>query len=157
MSSNPTDPQPDSQTETASQADDLSAAQARIAALEKDLAEARERADRYHSNWQRSAADFQNWKRRTDQEKSEIGRMAEGQITLDMLRVVDDFDRAFMALPTELRALTWIDGVWMIGQKLYALLQQRGLSPIEAAGEEFDPFLHEAVLREEGAEGVERL
>jgi len=157
MSSNPTDPQPDSQTETASQADDLSAAQARIAELENDLAEARERADRYHSNWQRSAADFQNWKRRTDQEKSEIGRQAEGTITLDMVRVLDDFERAFQVLPTELRSLTWIEGVFMVWQKLYGLLQQRGLSPIEAAGEEFDPFLHEAVLREEGAEGVERL
>ena len=45
----------------------------------------------------------------------------------------------------------------MIGQKLYALLQARGLSPIEAQGQEFDPFLHEAVLREEGAEGSDAL
>src|SRR4051812_18588130 len=130
MSTNPTDPQPDSQTETVSPADELSAAQARIAALENDLAEARERADRYHSNWQRSAADFQNWKRRTDQEKTEIGRVAEGQITVDMLRVLDDFERAFQVLPTDLRSLTWIEGVFMVWQKLYGLLQQRGLSPI---------------------------
>ena len=45
----------------------------------------------------------------------------------------------------------------MIGQKLFALLQARGLSPIEAQGQEFDPFLHEAVLREEGAEGSDSL
>jgi molecular chaperone GrpE len=137
--------------------DDLTAAQARIDALEKELAEARERADRYHSNWQRSAADFQNWKRRTDQEKTELSRVAEGAMTVELLRVVDDFERAFTALPPELRALTWIEGVYMIGQKLYALLQARGLSPIEAHGEAFDPFLHEAVLREEGAEGSDNL
>jgi molecular chaperone GrpE len=157
MSTNPTDPQPDTQTQATVQPDELAAAQARIAALEKELAEARERADRYHSNWQRSAADFQNWKRRTDQEKTELSRTAEGAMALDMLRVVDDFDRAFQALPMELRSLTWIEGVFMIGQKLYAVLQQRGLNPITAAGEEFDPFLHEAVLREEGAEGSEKL
>ena len=62
-----------------------------------------------------------------------------------------------MALPPELRTLTWIEGVYMIGQKLFALLQSRGLSPIEAQGQEFDPFLHEAVLREEGAEGSDAL
>ncbi len=157
MSSNPNDPQAESQTQTASPPDDLSAAQARIAELEKELADASERADRYHSNWQRSAADFQNWKRRTDQEKTELGRTAEGAMTLELLRVLDDFERAFMALPAELRSLTWIEGVYMIGQKLYALLQARGLSPIEAQGQEFDPFLHEAVLREEGAEGSDSL
>lgn len=157
MSSNPDEPQTESQAQTDSAADDLSEAMARIAELEKQLAEANERADRYHANWQRSAADFQNWKRRTDQEKAELGRTAEGAMTLELLRVLDDFERAFMALPAELRSLTWIEGVYMIGQKLFALLQARGLSPIDAQGQEFDPFLHEAVLREEGAEGSDSL
>lgn len=139
------------------QSDASAGAEAKIAELEKELAEARERADRYHANWQRSAADFQNWKRRTDQEKTELTRVAEGAMTFEMLRVLDDFDRAFMALPPELRSLTWIEGVYLIGQKLYAVLQARGLSPIEAQGQDFDPFLHEAVLREEGAEGSESL
>jgi molecular chaperone GrpE len=157
MSTNPSDPQPEAQSQAATATDELAEARTRIDALEKELAEARERADRYHANWQRSAADFQNWKRRTDQEKQDIGRTAEGAMTVDLLRVLDDFDRAFQALPPELRALTWIEGVYMIGQKLYALLQSRGLSPIQAQGEEFDPYLHEAVLREEGAEGSEHL
>ena len=137
--------------------DEIAALQARVAELEKSLADARETSDRYHANWQRSAADFQNWKRRTDQEKAEMTRTAEGAMALDMLRVLDDFERAFMALPGELRSLTWIEGVFMIGQKLYAVLQARGLSPIDAQGQEFDPYLHEAVLREEGAEGTDNL
>jgi len=153
MSTNPTDPQAERQTQTASADDDLTTARARIEALEKELAEARERADRFHSNWQRSAADFQNWKRRTDQEKTELSRVAESSVTVELLRVLDDFDRAFQALPNELRTFTWVEGVFMIGQKLHAVLQARGLSPIEALGQEFDPFQHEAVLREEGAEG----
>ena len=157
MSTNPNEPQADASAGTANPTDDLMAAQARIEALEKELAEARERADRYHANWQRSAADFQNWKRRTDQEKTELTRTAEGAMTLELLRVIDDFDRAFMALPPDLRSLTWIEGVYMIGQKLFALLHARGLAPIEAHGQEFDPFLHEAVLREEGAEGSDAL
>src|SRR6185436_16001395 len=112
MSSNPNDPQAEGSAQTVSPADDLAAAQARIAELEKQLGEAGERADRYHSNWQRSAADFQNWKRRTDQEKAELGRTAEGAMTLELLRVLDDFERAFVALPLELRSLTWIEGVY---------------------------------------------
>jgi molecular chaperone GrpE len=157
MSTNPNDPQAEHEAQTSGPSDDLAAAQARIAELEQQLADAGERADRYHANWQRSAADFQNWKRRTDQEKSELSRTAEGAMTLELLRVLDDFERAFMSLPPDLRSLTWIEGVYMIGQKLYALLQARGLSPIEAHGQEFDPFQHEAVLREEGAEGNESL
>ena len=144
-------------TEAGAPASELTAAQERIAKLEAELAEARERADRYHSNWQRSAADFQNWKRRTDQEKADLGRQAEGAMTIEMLRVLDDFERAFQALPPELRTFTWIEGVYMIGQKLYALLEARGLSPITAMGQEFDPYHHEAVLREDGAEGSDNL
>jgi molecular chaperone GrpE len=138
-------------------ADELAAAQAKIAELERELSEARERADRYHSNWQRSAADFQNWKRRTDQEKADLTRLAEGAVTLELLRVIDDFERAFQSLPPELRTFTWIEGVYLIGQKLFSLLQARGLMPIEALGQEFDPYHHEAVLREEGADGAETL
>ena len=157
MSDTPDAPQTDSQAPAAGPSEELEAARARVAELEKQLADASERSDRYHANWQRSAADFQNWKRRTDQEKAELGRTAEGAMTLELLRVLDDFERAFMALPPELRSLTWIEGVYMIGQKMFALLQARGLTPIEAQGQEFDPFLHEAVLREEGAEGSDSL
>jgi molecular chaperone GrpE len=157
MTTNPSDPQPESPSQAATATDELAEARSRIEALEQELAEARERADRYHANWQRSAADFQNWKRRTDQEKQDLGRTAEGAMTVELLRVLDDFDRAFQALPLELRSLTWIEGVYMIGQKMFAILQARGLSPIQAQGEEFDPYQHEAVLREEGAEGSERL
>jgi molecular chaperone GrpE len=157
MASSPTDPDAGSQAGAVAPADDLAAAQAKVTELEKELAEARERADRYHSNWQRSAADFQNWKRRTDQEKTELGRTAEGGMALQLLSVIDDFERAFVALPPDLRSLTWIEGVYMIGSKLFGMLQARGLSPIDAQGQEFDPHLHEAVLREDGAEGSDSL
>jgi molecular chaperone GrpE len=128
---------------------------ARIDDLTKQLAEAQERAERYHQNWQRSAADFQNWKRRADQEKGEASRLAEGALMAELLRVLDDFERAFQSLPPELRALTWVEGVLMIWQKAYAILQARGLSPIEAVGTDFDPYVHEAVLREEDADPSE--
>jgi len=142
---------------SASTTDETAELRAEVERLQKELASAREASDRYHSNWQRSAADFLNWKRRTDQEKAELSRHAEGALTVEMLRVLDDFERAFMSLPGELRTFTWIEGIYLIGQKLYASLQARGLSPIEAAGQDFDPHLHEAVLREDDAEGADQL
>ena len=135
------------------------AAEAQASELERlrqELAEAQERAERYHSNWQRSAADFQNWKRRADQEKGEAMRLAEAQLTTELLRVLDDFERAFQALPQELRHVTWIEGVAMIWQKLFAILHSRGLSPIEAQDQDFDPYLHEAVMREEDGDPSEQ-
>jgi molecular chaperone GrpE len=65
--------------------------------------------------------------------------------------VLDDFERAWAALPHELRSLTWIEGVWQVNAKLLAILQQHGLSALEAAqGKPFNPLEHEAVLHEEG-------
>ena len=112
-----------------------------------ELEAARARADEYHRNWQRSAADFANFKRRVDEEK----RFAERWLLRDLLPVLDDFERAWAALPRELRSLTWIEGVWQVNGKLLAVLQQHGLSPIEGAeGKPFNPLEHEAVLHDEG-------
>ena len=127
-----------------------------IERLRAELAEAQERAERYHSNWQRSAADFQNWKRRADQEKGDAMRLAEAALTTELLRILDDFERAFQTVPPELRQLSWVEGVALIWQKLFAILQSRGLSPIEARGQDFDPYLHEAVMREEDGDPSEQ-
>ena len=143
-------------TEGGSSGGELERLRGELERLEGELAEAREQADRYHSNWQRSAADFQNWKRRADQEKEDARRLAEAGLTADLLRVLDDFERAFQALPPELRRLTWVEGVALIGQKLLTILHARGLEPIDALGQDFDPHLHEAVMREEDGDPSEQ-
>ena len=78
--------------------------------LRRELEEARARADEHFRSWQRSAADFANFKRRVDEEK----RFAERWIIQDLLPVLDDFERAWMVLPPELRSLTWIQGLLQI-------------------------------------------
>lgn len=139
------------------------AVQAELRALRRDLAEARtakdavqEQADRYHANWQRSTADFLNWKRRSDQEKADALRLGEAAVISDLLRVLDDFERAFGALPQELRRLTWIEGIHMIWGKTFTIFESRGLVPIEAVGRDFDPREHEAVMREDDADPSEQ-
>jgi molecular chaperone GrpE len=127
-----------------------------LAEARGSLAEAQERADRYHANWQRSAADFLNWKRRADQEKADATRLGEAAVIADLLRVLDDFERAFGALPPELRRLTWIEGIHMIWGKMFTIFESRGLRPIEAEGRDFDPREHEAVMREDDADPSEQ-
>ena len=150
---------PDTATRAPTTSDDWARIQDELRQLRTELSEARgslaevqERADRYHANWQRSAADFLNWKRRSDQEKADATRLGEAAVIADLLRVLDDFERAFGALPGDLRRLTWIEGVHMIWGKLFTIFESRGLTPIEALGRDFDPREHEAVLREDDAD-----
>jgi molecular chaperone GrpE len=103
--------------------------------------------ERLH-NWQRAQADLINYRRRVDQERAEQTRYANERLISRVLPILDDFERAFSALPRDLYSLTWIDGVNLIAAKLMAILQQEGVKPIEAMGQAFDPTKHEAILVE---------
>lgn len=121
--------------------------------LQARLAEERQKAESNHASWQRTAADFANFKRRTEQERSEAAKFATSMLIMHLLPVVDDLERALANLPRELTGLTWIDGVELIHRKLEAVMEAQGLAPIEAIGHPFDPNMHEAVLRALGPEG----
>ena len=98
--------------------------------------------------WQRTQADFINFRRRTEQERVDLIKTAEASLIHDLLPVLDDLERAIVSLPADLRGLTWVDGILLIERKLAGTLGQHGLKPIDAFGKEFDPNEHEAVLRE---------
>ena len=151
-----TDTAPTSSDDWARIQEELRQLRTELSEARASLAEAQERADRYHANWQRSAADFLNWKRRADQEKADATRLGEATVISDLLRVLDDFERAFAGLPAELRRLTWIEGVHMIWGKMFAIFESRGLTPIEALGRDFDPREHEAVMREDDGDPSEQ-
>jgi len=121
--------------------------------LEAQLAAERERAETYYRNWQRSAADFINYKRRVEQERAEAARMANAAVAINLLPVFDDLDRAVEAVDAHLAGLNWVQGILAIHRKFKALLESMGVTEIAAAGEMFDPNVHEAVGREPGEEG----
>ncbi len=125
-----------------------------IEALKQALAEEKEKAEGYLANWQRAQADFINYKRRSEQEKEEIGKFANAMLMLNLLPVLDDLERAFDSIPPRLAKLTWVDGIRLIERKLQASLEAQGLSPIKALGEPFDPKLHEAAMHAKGKEGI---
>jgi molecular chaperone GrpE len=122
--------------------------------LKKALAEANDRAEANLAGWQRAQADFINYKRRSEQERAEVSQFANSVLMLSLLPVLDDFERAFLAIPPRLEKMSWVDGIKLIERKLWANLEAQGLSPIKAVGEPFDPNLHEAVRQDKGREGI---
>jgi molecular chaperone GrpE len=122
--------------------------------LKAALAEANARAEANLAGWQRAQADFINYKRRSEQERAELSQFANSVFMLSLLPILDDFERAFLAIPPRLEKMNWVEGIRLVERKLWANLEAQGLSPIKAVGEPFDPNFHEAVRQDKGKEGI---
>jgi len=120
----------------------------RIHDLEQQLETATGKADEHLYNWQRTAADFANYKRRTDEERASATRFSAALLIGKLLAVLDDLDRALANVPADADD-AWIEGVRLVERKLRGVLESEGVTPIEAVGKPFDPNLHEAVAHEE--------
>ncbi len=104
-------------------------------------AEAAELKDKYL----RLLAEFDNFKKRSIKERIDLMNTAAQDTLTALLPVLDDFDRA-QNLPEEQKATAaFQEGIQLVYQKLYNILQQRGLEPMASTGEGFDPELHEAL------------
>lgn len=88
----------------------------------------------------RLAADFENFRRRTTRERESIVAMANERFAVDLLEVVDNFDRAMKSDDTHLR-----EGLEQIRQLLNAQLQRHGIIPIDSLNKPFNPMEHEAI------------
>ena len=121
--------------------------------LDARLAKAEADAQKYLDNWRRAEADLQNYKRRAEQERDESRRFSSASLIINLLPIVDDFERAFASIDSNLAGLTWLDGLRLIYRKLLALLEAAGVRQIQADGQQFDPRIHEAVAHIDGEEG----
>lgn len=99
--------------------------------------------------YMRLMADFQNFRRRTEKEKSDIYAFANEKIISELLDVIDNFERALAAGNAE---DSFYKGMEMILKQLLAVLEKAGASEIPALGEEFDPNFHNAVMMEDSTE-----
>lgn len=142
----------DAGEEAATARDDDAAGNGGEPAAEVRLAEEQEKAERYYQNWQRTAADLANYKRRVEQERSEQARLANAALVINLLPVLDDMDRAIATLDSTLAGLNWAQGMVAIHRKLQQLLESMGVYEVAAEGEPFDPSVHEAVGRQPGEE-----
>ena len=125
-------------------------------ALQKQYGEEQKKSAENLAGWQRAAADFANFRKRTEQEKNDLVKYGNTALILKVLPVVDDFERALATAPKAAPGeQTWLDGILLIQRKLQAILEAEGLKPIPVLGEDFDPARHEAVLQEEVARASE--
>ena len=124
-------------------------------ALQKEVAAAQAKANEYLDGWQRARAEFANYKKRQDQQMSDLRAFATMDLLKRLLPIADDFARAQKTLPEGISHMTWIEGVMLVHRKLELLLEAEGVKPIETKqGDTFDPTIHEAVTHDE-VEGVE--
>lgn len=121
-------------------------------ALQKELEQAQERIKDLQDRWHRAQADLANLRRRTEQERGDVEKFASMMLVSELLPVLDNFDRAIRTIPGNLAMLTWIHGVILIQRHLQAILEHQGVQPIEAAGQQFNPQLHEAINEVETSE-----
>ncbi len=96
----------------------------------------------------RQMAEFDNYRKRTDKEKKANYELGETDFLLKLLPVVDNFERGFDALEDEDREDAFAKGMDMIYKQLMKLLEDEGVTPIDAAGKPFDPMLHNAVMQQ---------
>ncbi|EJY57042.1 GrpE protein [Alicyclobacillus hesperidum URH17-3-68] len=101
----------------------------------------------------RTRADFDNFRRRTRQEREELTQFATKKLLGDLLPVIDNFDRA-MAAFDQVDEPQLKTGIEMVHRQLQQLLGQYGVEAMAAEGATFDPALHEAVMQE-SVEGTE--
>lgn len=110
--------------------------------LRREVVELRDRS-------MRTLAEFDNFRKRTEREHRELRRYAASEPLRDFLEVIDNLERALAASGSLDDLKT---GVEMILRQMQDLLRQQGVRPVPAAGEAFDPNVHEAVVREESPE-----
>lgn len=119
---------------------------AQIEALQLELAAARLGSDDYLAALQRERAEFQNFRRRTAEERMRELGLAGEDLIRKVLAVADDFDRAIEARPASIAGDPWFEGIAAIDRKLRQLLESEGVTTIDAtAGRPFDPREHEAI------------
>jgi molecular chaperone GrpE len=131
----------------------IESAEETIARLESELAEARAQANDAVDRMQRTAAEFQNARKRQERLLQDSLERATQRLLTALLPVQDDFSLAFQNLPETLtqEEMAWVDGFKRIHDKLTGLLNEEGVKAIEHDGP-FDPARHEAVTNEPSEE-----
>jgi len=110
------------------------------------LEELRRERDALQDRLLRTAAEFDNYRKRMDRERRELADYTAGEAIKDLLPIIDNLERALQASAQDdpLRK-----GVELIHKQMVEMLRKRGVTPIEALGADFDPNVHEAVTHEE--------
>ena len=124
---------------------------AELEALRAELEQAQAKAAENLDGWQRSLAEFQNYRKRIERDRLNEQSAMKGDFIKRVLPVLDDLERALQNRPEN---DAWAGGIELIQRKLQSILEAEGVRRIEAEGTQFDPNFHEA-LSQEPVEGIE--
>lgn len=109
------------------------------------------KADEYLAGWQRTQAEFDNYRKRIHDQEKQISELAAAKALLCMTPILDDFRRAFAHVPAEAVASPWVAGMRQVEKHFRQAFINQGLMPIEDGGV-FQPALHEAIAYEDHPE-----
>ena len=102
-------------------------------------------------------AEFDNFRKRTEKEKTQMFETGAKSIVEKILPVVDNFERGLAAVTEEEKGSPFVEGMEKIYKQMMTMLEEAGVKPIEAVGQEFDPNLHNAVMHIEDEEFGENI
>lgn len=105
----------------------------------------------------RSMAEFDNFRKRTEKEKSAMFEIGAKDIVERILPVIDNFERGLASVPEDVKGTSFAEGMEMIYKQLLKNLEEAGVKPIEAVGQPFDPNFHNAVMHVEDEEQGENV
>lgn len=100
------------------------------------------------TGWQRTQADFVNYKKQVAEEKIKLIKTANIDLISELLPVLDNFQLAAHHLPNELKNNNWAKGIEQIEKQFETILAEKGLEKIVSLGRTFDPNIHEAVAEQ---------
>lgn len=115
--------------------------------IESDLDKMKRERDELQDKYLRLYSDFENFRRRTAKEKIDLIDHASEKVIIEILPVLDDFERAIKSMTDAKESNSVCDGVTLIYNKLKKSLDTKGLSEIDCIGKDFDPDIHEALIK----------
>ncbi len=133
-----------------------SAEESRLAELEARISELEQENSELKERYLRKQADFENYRKRMQREKEEFGAYATKQLLLDLVQVIDDFERAIESAKDSRDFDSFYEGIVLIEKQMTSMLERKwGLQRFDSEGEEFDPQKHEAVTADQNGEHPE--
>lgn len=137
-----TDPQPKPSQEDAAQ-------------LAADLEIANKQIEELTETAKRALADLQNYRRKVEEQQSDFVQFATAALLLELLPVLDNFNRAFTQVPEEIQSSAWFKGALQIEQQLISIIKKQGVAEISPTiGQKVDPVFHEAIALGPGEKDV---
>jgi molecular chaperone GrpE len=120
--------------------------------LKKQLAEAEKQKEEYLAGWQRARADFLNYKKEEIERFKSIIDIANEEMILKILPLIDNLHLAEKSLPKDLKENQYIQGLLQIKAQLETFLRNQGVESLESMGKKFDPQFHEVIEQVESDE-----